>query len=257
VGPASVVPRVRGECAGNRKRADGIAPKSAAAVITPSPIQSSATWLLDKGRGRSGTTAIGLHSRLGKLIGAPPARDTVAAMPESPEPRHGERAVSWRAIYDELEPDLDNEPEFAELAAEMYRLRGLVMAQGAETEAALGQVLSVLDPSTNAPTRTAGQLLNVLRQRLPPDFRSQWDSALDGIERAIKSRNRVVHADVRIGSSWVPYATGGGEYVPVIGLMGGDGLLGGRSSWRVLLQQEATVLAVRLLLDAQRLLAPP
>ena len=97
----------------------------------------------------------------------------------SGEPPYGERVVSWRAVYDELEPDLDSQPEFAELAAEMYRLRGLVMAQGAETEAALGQVLSLLDPSAEAPNRTAGQLLNVLRQRLPPYFRSQWDSALD------------------------------------------------------------------------------
>jgi hypothetical protein len=242
---------------GNRKRADGIAPKSAAAVITPSPIQSSAPWLLDEGRGCSRTTAIGSRSSLGKLIGAPPARDTVAAMPESAEPPYGERVVSWRAIYDELEPDLDTEPEFAELAAEMYRLRGLMMAQGAETEAALGQVLGVLDPSTSAPTRTAGQLLNVLRKRLPPDLRSQWDSALNDIERAIKSRNRVVHADVRIGSSWVSYATGGGEYVPVIGLMGGDDYSEADLRGDLLLQQEATVLAVRLLLAAQRLLAAP
>lgn len=183
--------------------------------------------------------------------------DTVAAVSGSLEPPYGERVVSWRAIHQELAPDLDGEPEFAELAAEMYRLRGLVMAQGAETEAVLGQILSMLDPSTELDTRTAGQLLKVLRQRLPSDFRSRWDAALDEIWRAIKSRNRVVHADVTIGSTWVPYATGGGEYAPVISLMGGDDYSEAELRGDLVLQQEATVLAVRLLLATQEHLASP
>jgi hypothetical protein len=175
----------------------------------------------------------------------------------SPEPPYGERVVSWRAVCDEFEPDLDSQPEFAELAAGIYQLRGLVMAQGAETEAALGRVLSVLDPSTDGATRTAGQLLTVLRQRLPSDLRSQWDSALDTIGSAIKSRNRVVHADVSVGSSWAPYATGGGEYVPVISLMGGEDYSEAELRRDLVLQQEATILAVRVLLATQRHLAAP
>ena len=73
----------------------------------------------------------------------------------SPEPPYGERVVSWRAVYDELEPDLDAYSQL-QLAAEMHRLRGLVMAQAGETEAALGQVLSVLDPLDRATQENCG-----------------------------------------------------------------------------------------------------
>lgn len=83
-------------------------------------------------------------------------------MSGTPEPPYGERVVSLRAVYDELEPDVEREPEFAEHATEIHRLQGLVMAQAAETEAALGQALGILDPSSDARTRTAGQLLRVL-----------------------------------------------------------------------------------------------
>lgn len=172
----------------------------------------------------------------------------VATMSERVDPPYGERVVSWRTVLQELEKDFGGEPEFEHIAGELYRLRGLVMAQCAETEAVLGQILGVLDPSAAPDTRTAGQLLSALEQRLPAGLRSRWAPALVDIREAIRSRNRVVHADVTIGSSWVPYATGGGEYVPVISMMGHDAYDQSDLLRDLVLQQKATVLAVRLLL---------
>jgi hypothetical protein len=177
--------------------------------------------------------------------------DTFAVVSGSPEPPYGERVVSWRAIQQELGRGLDGGPEFEELAAETHRLRGLVMAQGAETDAVLGQILSTLDPSKAWDTRPAGQLLKDLRDRLPAELGPQWDAALNEISRAIKSRNRAVHADVIIGSTWVPHGTGGEEDVPVITLLGGDDYSAAELRGDLVLQQEATVLAVRLLLATQ------
>jgi hypothetical protein len=167
------------------------------------------------------------------------------------EPPYGERVVSWRAVLDELQQDFSGPPEFEHLADELYRLRGLVMAQCAETEAILGQVLDVLDHSAVRDNRTAGQLLNMVEQRLPADLQPRWAPALADIREAIRSRNRVVHADVSIGSSWAPYATGGGEYVPVISMMGADAYDGSDLLRDLVLQQESTVLAARLLLAVQ------
>lgn len=178
-------------------------------------------------------------------------------MKEPLKPPYGERVVSWRAVQEDLVPDLFQEPEFAELAAELHRLRGLVMAQGAETEAVLGQIVLELDPDTELTRQTAGQLLRLLRRLLPSAVRSHWDAALTDIDRAIKCRNRVVHADVTIGSTWVPYATGGGEFVPVISLMKGDDYDETDLRRDLVLQQEATIAAVRMLLALQHHPATP
>jgi hypothetical protein len=173
-------------------------------------------------------------------------------MAERVDPPYGERVVSWRTVLQELETDSGTEPEFEHIAGELYRLRGLVMAQCAETEAVLGQILGVLDPSAARDSRTAGQLLKLLKQRLPAGLRSRWAPALVDIGEAIRSRNRVVHADVTIGSSWVPYATGGGEYMPVVSMMGHHAYDGSDLLSDLVLQQKATVLAVRLLLATHR-----
>lgn len=178
-------------------------------------------------------------------------------MSERVEPPYGERVVSWRAVLQELDEDFGDEPEFRQIAGELYRLRGLVMAQCAETEVVLGQILDVLDPSAAHDNQTAGRLLTLLKQGLPADLRSRWAPALVAIREAIRSRNRVVHADVTIGSSWVPYATGGGEYVPVISIMGRDAYDESDLLRDLVLQQEATVLAVRLLLATQERRASP
>src|SRR5256885_2209442 len=97
------------------------------------------------------------------------------------EPPDGGRGGAWRTVLQELGEDLGEEPEFEHIAGALYRLRGLVMAQCAETEAVLGQILSVVDPSAARETRTAGQLLSFLEQRLPADLQSRWAPALDDI----------------------------------------------------------------------------
>jgi hypothetical protein len=172
------------------------------------------------------------------------------------DPPYGERVVSWRAIELELRPDPAIGPEFAELASGIYRLRGLVMAQGAETEAVLGQIVSELDPAADVSSMTAGRLLIKVRELLASDLRSSWYDALNRMSSAITARNRAVHSDVTIGSTWVPYETGGGEFVPVISLMGHDDYDESDLRRDLVLQQEATVLAVGLLLAIQEP-APP
>ena len=67
------------------------------------------------------------------------------------------------------------------------------------------------------------------------------------IKQAIDCRNRAVHGAVEIGSVWRDYQTGGGEWVSVISLMGGE-MYDEEDLLRDLaLQQEATIAAVHLL----------
>lgn len=81
-------------------------------------------------------------------------------------PRFGERVVSWETIWDKLFPEDAGDPHDDVAAAEMHRLRGLVMAQGAETEAVLGAIVKCLDPTADIERRTAGQLLRDVRRLL-------------------------------------------------------------------------------------------
>lgn len=157
--------------------------------------------------------------------------------------------ISWRSIEQDLAPDYESPPEFDEHASGMHRLRGLVMAQGAETEAVLGQILVELEPTVDLGKLTAGGLLRRVRDRLPPATDTDLDSSLDEIGAAIEARNRAVHADVTIGSMWAPYATGGGEHVPVISFMGNEPYDEADLRTDLILQQQATLVAVRLLLS--------
>lgn len=162
-------------------------------------------------------------------------------------PTFGETTVSWQTVWNYMFPgqgyDLHDDAE----AAGMHRLRGLVMAQGAETETVLGKIVARLDPSTEVERRTAGQLLTDVRRLLAVPVATQWADALRLIEQAIRRRNHAVHSPVTIGRTWRPYATGGGEPVPMISLMN-DGEYDESDLLRDLaLQQDATVAAVRLL----------
>ena len=64
-------------------------------------------------------------------------------------PRYGMRAISWSTIqadrYSRHRPDIAYWDGTE--AAELNRLRGLVVVQAAETEAVLGMILSRLDPA--------------------------------------------------------------------------------------------------------------
>ena len=150
-------------------------------------------------------------------------------------------------VWDELFPrDGHFDPHDDSGAAEMHRLRGLVMAQAAETEAVLGKILRCLDPEkrTNVPS---GVLLRGIRSLLSDQQTSDWAARLAMIEDAIERRNRVVHDPVVVGSSWAPYATGGGEWVAVISFMGDEMYDDHDLRGDLALQQEATCEAVRVL----------
>ena len=96
----------------------------------------------------------------------------------------------------------------------MNRLRGVAIVQAAETEAVLGEILRVLDPSAGR-TLTAGSLLAAVGKQLEAQAPDRWSQALGVIDAAIKRRNRIVHNTVQVGYSWREYATGGGTHVPV------------------------------------------
>ncbi|MGH3887988.1 MAG: hypothetical protein ACRDSZ_15755 [Pseudonocardiaceae bacterium] len=165
--------------------------------------------------------------------------------------RFGERVVSWQTVWDHLYLEYDADPHDGAAAAEMHRLRGLVMAQCAETEAVLRLIGKRLDPPADMERRMAGQLLKDVRRLLSAHSDARWEEYLLAVDRAIKRRNHAVHSSVTIGSSWAPYVTGGGEWVPVISLMGGGEYDEMDLRRDLALQQEATIAAVRLFYSIQ------
>ena len=124
---------------------------------------------------------------------------------------YGEKVVSWTTVWDVLYPEDAGDPHDDQAATEMHRLRGLVMAQAAETESVLGQILKRLDSRVNV-HRPAGNLLRDVRTKLDKVDAERHEHDLGVVDAAIRRRNRVVHSVVTIGSSWVPYSTGGGEW---------------------------------------------
>jgi hypothetical protein len=167
--------------------------------------------------------------------------------PSNRNPPYGDSVVSWRTIDQELNPDIGPEPEFSHLAADMNRLRGLIMAQCGETEAVLGMILAAVAPTIDPERKTAGQLLECVSQNLPDGIRTQWQVELDQIRAANRLRNQAVHSDVHVGSTWVEYQTGGGHFEPVISLMRHGEYSEADLLVDLAVQQHATVAAVRLL----------
>jgi hypothetical protein len=159
---------------------------------------------------------------------------------------YGEKVVSWTTVWDVLYPEDAGDPHDDQAAAEMHRLRGLVIAQAAETESVLGQILRRLDSRVKV-HRPAGNLLRDVRTKLDNIDLERHEHDLGVVDAAIRRRNRIVHSVVTIGSSWVPYSTGGGERQPVISLLGTDEYNESDLMQDLVLQQEATAAAVRVL----------
>ncbi|MEU1842413.1 hypothetical protein [Micromonospora sediminicola] len=139
--------------------------------------------------------------------------------------KFGEAAVSWQTVWSGLDPDPDRSypPHNDRLAAPMHRLRGLLMAQAAETEAVLGRIFEQLEPSQQVGRRTAGQLLRIIQQWHSRDLLAGWSESLTDVDEAIQRRNRLVHSTVEVGEVWREYADGsGGEWIHVITKMGED-----------------------------------
>jgi hypothetical protein len=163
-----------------------------------------------------------------------------------PADRYGENVVSWQTVWNDLFPQDPPEWHDDDAAAEMHRLRGLITAQAAETEDALGRILQSLETSANV-ERSAGALLHDVRKSLRKRGGSQYDQDLKIVDAAIEKRNRAVHQSVTIGSTSFDYATGGGEFVPVISLMGGDEYGEVELREDLALQHQATAAAVTVL----------
>ncbi|WP_228002388.1 hypothetical protein [Nocardia australiensis] len=154
--------------------------------------------------------------------------------------------VSWRTILNDEFPEDAYEPHNDSSAQPMHQIRGYVMAQAGETEAVIGQALRHFEPSANL-DRSAGRLLHDLKAAAKKNGFIEYGDEFELITKALKRRNAVVHADVQICSTWVPYATGGGEWQEVMYLLGREES-DERRLWDDLeLQQEATIAAVRIL----------
>jgi len=164
----------------------------------------------------------------------------------TPDPPYGERAVSWTTVWRDLYPEDGVDPHDDEAAAEIHRLRGLVAAQASETEEVLARILRSLDPETRI-NLSAGQLLGAVRKKLAGRGNPSHEQVLGTVNAAILRRNRVLHDAVTIGSVWREYATGGGEWQPVIAFLGDDESDEMQLRSDLSLQQEATGAAVRIL----------
>jgi hypothetical protein len=162
-------------------------------------------------------------------------------------PRYGEHVVSWQTVWNDLYPDDAGDPHDDATAAAMHRVRGLIMAQGAEVEAVLGALVRRLSPHARIEGRTAGRLARDARSLLSGDDARRYSSELRAIDQAISRRNHAVHSPVMIGSTWRDYATGGGEWVPVISMMEAGDYDEADLLRDLALQHEATITAVRLL----------
>ena len=161
--------------------------------------------------------------------------------------RYGENVVSWLAVWDRFYPPYADAPHDDSAAAGMQRFKGLVVAQAAEVEAALGELVARLEPQANAARRTAGNLAREARRLLSAAGANSWTNELNLIDRAVKSRNRVAHLPVRIGSSWFPYVGGGGGWEPVISFLGEEMYDEMDLREDLMLQQAATEAVVHIL----------
>jgi hypothetical protein len=110
---------------------------------------------------------------------------------------YGEKVVSWTTVWDVLYPEDAGDPHDDQAATEMHRLRGLVMAQSAETESVLGQILKRLDSKVNI-RRPAGNLLREVRTKLDEVDAKRHQHDLGVVDAAIRRRNRVVHSVVTL-----------------------------------------------------------
>jgi hypothetical protein len=169
-----------------------------------------------------------------------------------PSAGYVEEVVSWMTVWDRCYLGDMNGPYDDAYAAEMQRLKGLVLGQAAEIEAVLGQIVRSMASQPSGRYKTMGQLAKDVRQLLDAETAAAWASELQVIDRAVKSRNRVAHNSVRIGSSWRDYATGGEERIPVISMLGDKQYDEHDLRRDLALQQEATEAAVRILHSAYR-----
>ncbi|MFI5638293.1 hypothetical protein ACIA8H_12850 [Streptomyces goshikiensis] len=116
---------------------------------------------------------------------------------------YGESVVHWRDVHDELAPPMKpgtggssptrEHPD----AAELHRLRGLIMAQGTETEMVLYAVHDALHDAEFPDYLSARQALRDIRKALKAKgMEAEWSHALKLIGEAMTRRNSAVHQTV-------------------------------------------------------------
>src|SRR5690242_4963938 len=118
-----------------------------------------------------------------------------------PADRYGESAVSWITVWNDLFPEDPPEWHDDSAAAEMHRLRGLIVAQAAETEDVVRRILKSLQSSANL-ERPVGAILEDVRKQLRERGGTQYGHELKVVADAIRNRDDVVHKPVTIGSDW-------------------------------------------------------
>ncbi|MCO1575898.1 hypothetical protein M8C13_09025 [Crossiella sp. SN42] len=166
------------------------------------------------------------------------------------KPQFGERVCEWSSILNDLywrrDEDGRGEPRGYDTSA-MQRLRGLIMVQAAETEAVLGRILCKLNPQATPEKMMAGTLMRKIWNELSDSDKVAWQSHMRQMLKAQNRRNHSVHNRVDTGYTWAEYATGGGEWMPVITTMGGEVYDERTLAHDLALQQSSTVLAIEML----------
>ncbi len=168
----------------------------------------------------------------------------VTGTEHDPQQPPDEHVLSWITTLTQIAPrdhwvDLCHDDEEA---MDLHRLRGLALSQASEMEAALAQVLEVLDPSASR-DRPAGALLDSAKGLMSEELKTDLAGSLQLLDHAILRRNRLAHDRINIGSSWQA-----GQYVPVIALLGAAETSAEDLGEELGLQQQGTLAAVMLLL---------
>ncbi|MFG1928817.1 hypothetical protein [Cryptosporangium sp. NPDC048952] len=181
-------------------------------------------------------------------------------MAEHEDPPYGVRTISWPAIHDLLYPLPPGEYDYGpphgdEEAAEMQRLRGLVIIQHAETEAVLGQLYRLLEPSPPKRPLMAGALRIALTKLLTAEQLVQHAERLALIESATAVRNRAVHSTVQIHYAR-DHPLGGTGWMSVLSVMGDEETDESDLQGFLALQQRATTAAVEMYQEVSDSLPP-
>ncbi|MFJ6252766.1 MULTISPECIES: hypothetical protein [unclassified Streptomyces] len=162
---------------------------------------------------------------------------------------YGERIVGLPEVAQELlgRPfdDVDGPPHEPG-PTEYHALRGLIIAQCTEIEAATGMILTVLDPTVNLRKVFFKDRIDKIKALLAPPPGSSQDVDLKAIDEARLRRNHIVHAPVVTIFNYTPYLPGSGDWVPVLTVQGEDEVDLGTLWDDLALQQNAMRAAVRL-----------
>lgn len=132
---------------------------------------------------------------------------------------------SYRSVIEQLYPEYfassELEPHLDVRAVRMNELRGLILGQSTQMENALLKLMDARGIEVRQP-RTAGNIVKAVHAHFEKQLNSALADDREVLDVAVLVRNRVAHDHIEIGSLWRDYGTGGGEWVPVISLLGAE-----------------------------------